>query len=614
MNPDGKLQELNASQQRAAIPDGMASLAKDRNNKPKDLNESQWRAADYTDGHLLIVAGPGTGKTHTLAYRIARISRQLKTSQRVLTIAFTHKAAEELRERLTKLFPYIREKIFVGTFHGFCLFYLRKHIQDTDLPKEWNIATAHDLERIAGELWPDVPQRQRKKKLHAVMERKTRGSDEKDSNDIATYNAILKANALLDYDDLLLEARKLLSSRRPRGSLREEPTGRAQETEFTHVFVDEYQDINVLQHALLKEFVRLGATLTAIGDPHQAIYSFRGADVSFFERFAEDFKGAAILSLSDNYRSAPNLLKASGQIVTRETPLVSAVTADIYQHGQLTIYDAPTDKAEAEYVVHRIEKMVGGTSMFSQDSGRVEAGEQGARSFKDIAVLYRLNTQKIVLEEALARHGIPYQTSDDRPFAELTPIAELVALLKALHGTGTLHDVMGKLPQTAAGEKIFKDSRPAWQKNVERFVRMAKRFDHVEEFIDYLALQQPEDAIERRAENVHLLTLHAAKGLEFPVVFIVGCEQNLLPLSIEHMVSDPEEERRLFYVGMTRAKEVLFLTHTRRRHLFGQWMSNPPSPYLDDIEHQLKEYDQVQPLRRRKDKPESRQLEFFKIS
>ena len=145
--------------------------------------------------------------------------------------------------------------------------------------------------------------------------------------------AILKANALLDYDDLLLEAGKLLS--------------RARKTEFTHVFVDEYQDINALQHALLKEFVRLGATLTAIGDPHQAIYSFRGADVSFFERFAEDFKGATILSLSGNYRSAPNLLKASGQIVTRETPLICAVTADIYQQGQLTVYEAPTDKAEA---------------------------------------------------------------------------------------------------------------------------------------------------------------------------------------------------------------------------------------------------------------------------
>ncbi|MBI5150390.1 MAG: ATP-dependent helicase [Candidatus Omnitrophica bacterium] len=584
MNPDGKSPELNASQQ---------------------------QAADYTGGHLLIVAGPGTGKTHTLTYRIARISRQLQAGERTLAITFTHKAAEELRERLVRSFPAAQEKVFVGTFHGFCLSYLREHIQDTGLPREWNIAVAHDLERIAGELWPDIPKRQIKKRLHAVIESKTRGSGGEISGEVAAYNAILKANGLLDYDDLLLEARKLLSSRRPRGSLREEPTGHAQKSEFTHVFVDEYQDINALQHALLKEFVRRGATLTAIGDPHQAIYSFRGADVSFFERFAEDFKGAAILSLSDNYRSAPNLLKASGQIVARETPLVCAVTADIYREGRLTVYDAPTDKAEAEYVVHQIEKMVGGTSMFSQDSGRVASTPLAQRSFTDIAVLYRLNAQKIVLEEALGRHGIPYQTSDDRPFAELAPVPELVALLKDLRGSGVLSDVMTKLPQTAGGEKIFKDSRPAWQKNVARFVRMAQRFDHVEEFLDYLALQQPEDAIERRAENVHLLTLHAAKGLEFPVVFIVGCEQGLLPLSIENMVSDPQEERRLFYVGMTRAKEVLFLTHARRRRLWGRRLSGCPSFYLDDIEHQLKEYERAGPARRPRDRDQSRQIELF---
>ncbi|MEK7816611.1 MAG: UvrD-helicase domain-containing protein [Pseudomonadota bacterium] len=563
------------------------------------LNDSQLRAVTHDVGHLLIVAGPGTGKTHTLTFRIARISQQLKSGQRALAITFTHKAAEELKERLVKYFPDVQEKVFAGTFHGFCLSCLREHIQDTDFPGGSNIATAHDLEKLAGELWPDVPKRQLKKKLHAVMERKTRGSGGEISGEVAAYNAILKANALLDYDDLLLEAGKLLS--------------RARKTEFTHVFVDEYQDINALQHALLKEFVRLGATLTAIGDPHQAIYSFRGADVSFFERFAEDFKGATILSLSGNYRSAPNLLKASGQIVTRETPLICAVTADIYQQGQLTVYEALTDKAEAEYVVHQIEKMVGGTSMFSQDSGRVTTAPLAQRSFKDIAVLYRLNAQKIVLEAALERHGIPYQTSDDRPFMELAPVPELVALLKDLRSSGTLSDAMEKLPKTTAGEKIFKDSRPAWRKNVERFVRMAKRFDHLAEFLDYLALQQPEDAIERRAENVHLLTLHAAKGLEFPVVFIIGCEQNLLPLSIENMVSDSEEERRLFYVGMTRAKEVLYLTHARRRRLFGQWLTNPPSPYLNDIAHQLKEYDPAQPLRRRKDKPESSQLEFFKI-
>ncbi len=547
----------------------------------------------------MIVAGPGTGKTHTLTHRIARLGRQLEAGQKALVVTFTHKAAEELKERLAKLAAG-QENIFVGTFHSFCLACLR---QQTGPAGKFGIATDQDLERLGSELWPDSPKRQVKRNLRALLRCKIRREPHPE---VSTYNQLLKAAGLLDFDGLLLEAIQLFSSPK-------EPAGRAQKMEFTHVFVDEYQDINALQHALLKELVRGGAALTAIGDPHQAIYGFRGADVAFFERFTEDFKGATILSLSDNYRSAPNLLKASGQIVARETPLVCAVTADIYREGRLAVYDAPTDKAEAEYVVHQIEKMVGGTSMFSQDSGRVSSTPCAQRSFTDIAVLYRLNAQKGVLEEALARHGIPYQASDDRPLVELAPIPELVALLKDLCGIGTLHDVMDRLPQTAAGEKIFKDSRRAWKKNVERFVRMAKRFDHVEEFLDYLVLQQPEDTIERRVENVNLLTLHAAKGLEFPVVFIVGCEQSLLPLAIADMVSDPEEERRLFYVGMTRAKEALFLTHARRRCLFGQSMFNPPSPYLEDIEHQLKEYDPTQPPRRRKDKPGSTQLEFFKV-
>ena len=550
------------------------------------LNDSQLRAVTHDAGHLLIVAGPGTGKTHPLTHRIARVSRQLGFGQKALAITFTRKAAEELEERLGKYSPEARNKVFVGTFHGFCLAYLREHVEDI------NIAATDDLERLARQIWPDLPKRQMKKKLQSLLEHKTRDIGGPAPPELSAYNQILRANKLWDFDDLLLEAEKFLSG--------------ADKLEFAHVFVDEYQDINALQHALLKEFVRLGACLTAIGDPHQAIYSFRGADVSFFDRFTEDFKGAVILSLSDNYRSSPNLLKASGQIVVRETPLVSARAADIYSHGQLTVYEAPTDKAEAEYVVHQIEKMVGGTSMFSRDSGRVYATAPARRSFEDIAVLYRLNAQKMVLEEALGRHGVPYQTSGERPFAELEPVPGLIAFLKKWRDDGPLSAAIEKLLETIAGNP----ARFTGQKNIERFVRMSKRFNQVQEFLDYLVLQQPEDAIERRAENVNLLTLHAAKGLEFPVVFIVGCEQNLLPLSIGDMVSDSREERRLFYVGMTRAQEALFLTHARRRRLFGRSMFNPPSPYLGDIEHQLKEYDQAQPARRRKDKQKSGQLEL----
>lgn len=573
------------------------------------MNESQWQAVCYEGGHLLIVAGPGTGKTHTLIRRIAWISKgsllrhslcSVGVDEQILAITFTNKAAEEMQERLNPYSPDAKEKVFVGTFHRFCLVLLRKHIAETDLPKEFSIATEGDLTKAAGQLWPGSTKRECQERLEAVARWKTQCFAQETPEDVLAYNRILRADHLLDYEDLLLEALRLL---------RAKSEG---ERRYPFVFVDEYQDINALQHALLKEFVRKGALLTAIGDPNQAIYGFRGAGPSYFRNFTHDFPGAGVLFLSDNYRSAPNLLKASDQIMAKaESFFVPQLTAKIYTQGRLTVYEAPTDKAEAEYVVHKIEEMVGGTSLFSHDSGRVDTAQPGERTFKDIAILYRLNAQRHLLEEALARHGIPCQTCDGRPFVELPPIPELTALLKALRGTGTLQEVIGKFLRTAAGEKIFKDNRLSRQKNVERFLRMAERFTAVEEFLDYLALQRPEDAVDLRAEYVRLMTLHASKGLEFPVVFITGCEENLLPLNLDKRPCDPQEERRLFYVGMTRAKEVLFLTHARRRHLWGRPLSSPPSPYLEDIEHQLKEYAQAQPRRPQKQKSPSAQMEFF---
>jgi DNA helicase-2/ATP-dependent DNA helicase PcrA len=608
------------------------------------MNDSQWQAVCHEGGHLLIVAGPGTGKTHTLTHRIARISRGGSRTaptldEQILAITFTNKAAEEMQERLNQRLAGAPAKVFVGTFHRFCLRLLREHIAETGLPGDFTIATDRDLARAARRIWPGSTKRECQDRIEAIARWKAQCFSQEAPEEVLSYNRILRADGLLDYEDLLLEAMRLLSG--------------APEIYYPFVFVDEYQDINALQHALLKEFVRKGAFLTAIGDPNQAIYGFRGADPRFFESFRQDFPGASVLFLSDNYRSAPNLLKASGQIMAKAGPLfVPQLTAKIYAQRRLTVHEAPTDKAEAEYVVHKIEQMVGGTSLFSHDSGRVDTAQEGERTFRDIAILYRMNAQRHLFEEALSRHGIPCQTCDDRPFVELPPIPESMALLKALRGTGTLQEAMDKLSRTAAGEKIFKDNRPGWQKNVGRFLRMAERFTAVEEFLDYLALQRPEDAVDRRAEYVRLLTLHASKGLEFPVVFITGCEENLLPLRLDrscpkivkslsfpHALSgkpdetitgcpiktfghdnfgigfkiacDPQEERRLFYVGMTRAKEVLFLTHARRRHLWGRPLSSPPSPYLEDIEHQLKEYTCAPSRPRQGRKKESTQMELF---
>ncbi|MFQ5633297.1 MAG: 3'-5' exonuclease, partial [bacterium] len=329
-------------------------------------------------------------------------------------------------------------------------------------------------------------------------------------------------------------------------------------------------------------------------------------------------------------------------------------------------HETATEDAEAEYVVHRVEKLVGGTSMFSQDSGRVASEAESEVSFGDIAVLYRLNSQRAALEEAFERSGIPYQVSGDKPLIAQPGVAHILTTLQLTDNMPVLPEraasllqfiVAGIGAQTSAaiqsffqqtGEQIalekLQDLRrqkdilseqakvgllcfsqeildlrarlqeaglvatlkhlvllDGWQvvlsaneklaDALQRLVRIARLCSGLREFTDALYLQRAADALDSRAERVSLMTMHAAKGLEFPVVFVVGCEKNLIPLQLEGYTSDPAEERRLFYVGMTRAKEQLYLLRAKQRTLFGKTRETVASPFLDDIEEALKSYD-----------------------
>ena len=479
------------------------------NKIPKDVNESQWQAICHDGSHLLIVAGPGTGKTHTLTYRIARLAEQLNVGQRILSITFTNKATEEMQKRLEKKFPGIESRVCVTTFHGFCLQLLRDHADLNHLPKDFKVATPEEIDLLIKELWMDKSAGERKNILNDISRYKALVT--KDSGVcLDQYNSFLRARGFIDFDDLLTQALNLLQHN--------EETLKQTQLSYPFIFVDEYQDINPIQHELLKILVTDNVHITAIGDPNQAIYGFRGSDVRFFESFVKDFPQAQKYFLSENYRSTANLLEASTQVISKNNFGVPALTAHLYDQGQLTIYEASTDKAEAEYVVHQIEKMVGGTSMFSQDSNRVTNDQKADYSFGDIVILYRLNALRNILEKAFLRSGIPFQVSGNKPHA-------------------------------------------------------------------------CDDPFVRQAEKVNLMTIHAAKGLEFPVVFMIGCEEHLLPLCLPGLESDHEEELRLFYVGMTRAKEKLYFTRAQRRALFGKISHPAPSIYLEDIKEELKQYE-----------------------
>lgn len=502
------------------------------------LNPSQQRAVDYPGRHLLIIAGPGTGKTHTLTRRIARTWERLPKGQRALAITFTNRAAEEMRERLSA-FVKSGESLFVGTFHQFAGELLRRYDREARLEHDFKVADPEQTENLGRNCWPDLSRRELKLKLEEVSRWKTLTPRQEPPPDIRAYNAFLRARKLLDFDDLLLEALKLLESQQ---SVRAEVTG-----QYRSIFVDEYQDINLLQHAVLKAIVGSQGSLTAIGDPNQAIYGFRGSDVRFFQTFSRDFEGAEILSLSENYRSGRRILSAGGQVIAPEnSDGIPPLIARMHQEGHLLVVETATEKAEAEYVVHAIEKLVGGTSLFSRDSGRVSAHEEGIYSFQDMAVLYRLHSQNRALIEALERSGIPYQVCQKQK------------------GNGADPE-----------EEVY-------------FHR--------------------DDEIKNQGEKVALMTLHAAKGLEFPVVFIVGCEEHLLPLELANLKGDPQEERRLFYVGVTRAKERLVFLRARRRTLFGQACQWEQSPFLADIEERLKEHDQP-PLKKKR--PRDDQMSMF---
>ena len=673
------------------------------------LSPAQRAAATHATGPLAIVAGPGTGKTRTLTVRIAHLVRALGADPAsILVLTFTHKAADELRERLGELLPrYAVDELFAGTFHQLGARLLDEFGAAAGIPRPFAIFDEADRRALLKQCFPTLSARQARDALAAISaaknglpapsEESLRGapsSAERSTGfdppalpgllampDLASlrdrYDSALAAAGALDLDDLVARTVQVLGS--------DAAVRRILQQRYRWISVDEYQDVNAAQYRLLRLLAGGGANLCVIGDPDQAIYGFRGADHRHFLSFGGDFPGAETLRLDRNYRSAQGILTAAGQVIARNPgQRATRLTAEHESQVKLDVYRAPTDKAEAEYVVHQVERMVGGTSYFSLDSGRVEDdGLTEHRSFADFAVLYRLNAQARLLEEAFDRSGIPYQTAGATPLAEQPPVREILALLwltempgsrlhwhrVLLHGAEAVSEQeltrflaeegigaasgadaatgvgSARGTRTSAGPRRMertldlvrglaadqqapiaervRTAGEAWtalrergydDAEQERVARLQRRADAaragMREFLTAAALQSETDRYDERADRVALMSLHAAKGLEFPVVFIVGCERGLLPHQPPNRPTDPAEERRLFYVGMTRARHRLILTHATRRLLFGERLENPVSAFVTDIETALREAGQA-PRRLRRPTADDLQLSLF---
>jgi uncharacterized protein (TIGR00375 family) len=564
------------------------------------LDDDQRAAAETVEGPLLIVAGPGSGKTRTLTYRIAHlIAERGVAAENCLAITFTRRAAAEMRERLASLLRGHAEHVPIHTFHSLGLAILREHASAAGLHRSFRVAGEAERVALLAETL-DLATPKAERLLRAISKvkraRSQAGGDAAEAT--AAYGRALAARNWIDFDDLVALSVHALTAD---AGLAAHYRGR-----WRWISVDEFQDVDEQQYRLLSLLAPPEGNLCAIGDPNQAIYGFRGADASCFDRFRQDYPAARIVRLTRNYRSSGTIVRASAQVIaSRPSEPIAEMVRDM--HERIAIHGAPTERAEAESVVKAIEQMIGGHSFFSIDSGRAMPALEAHRSFADFAVLYRTDVQSAALCEALDRSGIPYKKSSHRPLADEPAVR---ALLQELGDGGEATTLSDELRAVAERLAERGDAIDGAMMGLQRLAALAASCSNDRARLkDAVALTTDAEFWDARADRVSLLTLHAAKGLEFPVVFIVGLENGLLPLHWD----EPDEaaiaeERRLFYVGMTRAKDRLVLSHARQRHWRGRLRMLEPSPFLRDIEAELVKH---QPMKLARSKPQDRQLKLL---
>ncbi len=584
------------------------------------LNEGQAAAASHGGSPAVIVAGPGTGKTRTLTRRIAcRVHSGLEPDK-ILAVTFTTRAAGELGQRLEDLLGQGRGRaVRVCTFHSLALAMVNKGRAGSGLDPLRILSDEERLELMSSLLPAGTSRRELIRTAREVSQTSLRGQPH---DLLEQYRALLLQRDAMDLDQLIPAAVALLE--------RDGPQREGWQRRYPCVCVDEYQDVNAAQLALLRLLCPAGADLCVIGDPDQAIYRFRGADPHHFLAFSEHYPGAATFSLERSYRTPAALLEAAqGMIRHGPERAESRTWSRVEGPCTVTICAAPTAAAEAEQVVHWVERLVGGTSFFSRDSGRldpaaevkVELGaDPGELSFGDMAVLYRVGSQAELLLEAFERSAIPHTCSTILPDdGVLAPVLEHLAL--AEKGGLLQTELSGRRPREALGRLVDRlcpeTHRAVAHAQVSWLCALLHEAggDPGSWVPATMALARgltEADALDPRAEAVSLLTLHAAKGLEFPVVFIVGCEDGLLPHRFpggpEPDADDLAEERRLLYVGMTRAQRLLLLTHAGRRRVHGRVRKRSPSRFLKEIPQELQHKICPAPMPRGSKK---RQLKLF---
>ena len=619
-------EEERSAEQKAASQDLLSGL-----------NAEQKQAVTLpSSGAAAIIAGPGTGKTKTLISRIAFLIGECGVKPRDITaVTFTNKAAKEMRERLAQQLGSKRAAagVTVGTFHSICLQRLKKEKESITLLDEYEA-----LETAAG-IIKDLKIKISPRELLREVSNKKNGVPFKHpelmEEAFGLYCARVSELGLMDFDDLLLEALALCG-----------------DNEGKHLLVDEFQDVNPVQYRLIQAWNRLGKSLFVIGDPDQAIYGFRGSDAHCFERLSGDYPELHVIRLTENYRCSPEILSCSLSVISQNPGEARVLSANRPAQGMVFLRTSESSLSEAIFVSKEINRMVGGIDMLDAQALTEPRDARLSRSFSDIAVLCRTHRQIRLLEMCLRKESIPYIAAgrDDflsdetvrgvsgffRFLLEQNDVPALRTALKNVwrcpadliqsfctalsnaredslfsvweeyKNAGPLQPCMEQITEflprahKAKPRKLLEEfaekNNLAEHEPLIQFMNMAVFHKDMASFMQTLLLGEEAD-IERSAaktypaDAVRLMTLHGAKGLEFPVVFLCGVKGGSIPLEAQGRETNMEEERRLFFVGMTRAKDELFLMGSQQE----------PSVFLNGIPQELLHTAPVREHAQRKD-------------
>mgnify|MGYP002713547951 FL=1 len=630
------------------------------------LNEKQKEAVLHNKGPLLVLAGAGSGKTRVLTTSIANLIENEKVDPRnILAITFTNKAANEMKDRVSNLLNIDVSRLWIGTFHSICARILRMNIEKIGYNSNFTIYDTNDQRTLIKEIINDLGYKDEispRDAQNLISSLKNKSISPKEFLDIDGYYRYhneyyeiyrqyekrkFEYNSL-DFDDLIEKVLLLFS--------KDKDVLKYYQNKFEYVFVDEYQDTNISQYELVKNFAGIHQNVFVVGDADQSIYSFRGADINNILNFEKDFKDARVIKLEQNYRSTSNILDTANSLIVNNVERKDKELWTANGIGDEVLYkNNSVESEESKFVVDEIKMLI-----------------NEGYSYSDIAILYRTNAQSRPFEEALMKSLIDYKVVGGLKFYDRKEIKDLVSYLKVIvnpkddvalkriinepkRGIGNksveqlskiatdnnisildlirsheysvlltdrlknlsnkfynplseifenidkytitdlINEVLDKSGYLKSLESSYSVEDRARIDNLNEFISAASEYeennpdDTIYDYLENLSLISDMEKTEDKDNSILLMTMHSAKGLEFPVVFVVGMDEGLFPGKRSIDEGNIEEERRLFYVAITRAREKLYLTSSQVRRSYGKPIYYKTSRFVDEIRENIKE-------------------------